>query len=547
MTDSTTITLLLPEIVLIASATLIYILGAFVPLRTWASWLALAALALAGVNLYGQHAFFRVETIVGSTEVVKILTESGPLAVDLFGYSMRWGILAVGALLILLTVRSRDFEQSAEEAASLLLMIAGLMLIAAANELILLFAGLELVSIPTYILLYIGRHDARGQESATKYFFLSILSSAILLYGFSFLYGVAGSTLLSHIAAAIGSTPVPGAEVGQFSPLLVPLALLMIFAGLAFRLAAVPFHFYAPDVYQGTSNANAALLSTLPKIAGLVVLARIGMTALPGWESLAWKVCLVLSVTTMTVGNILALWQTNLRRMLAYSSIAHAGYLLIGITVALAMLTPDFRTVGNAAADGFNGLGAATFYLLVYIAATVGTFASLVYLSSGTLADGTPKQIDTLDDIAGLNRSHPVVALLLAGFMFSLAGIPPLAGFWGKFTLLFGALTIEEAPQADGVSLRTWFIGLAVVAALNAAIAAAYYLRVIGTMYFHSATTTAPTSTHRKLGPALAMITCAALVVGIGLFPKSIVENTNRAGRSMNQRNAQPLAVADRP
>jgi NADH-quinone oxidoreductase subunit N len=546
MTDSQTISLLLPEIIVIASATLLYIAGAFVPLRSAASWLAALALGGAALALCSQGG--RLEMYA---EAMPKALSSGPLMIDLFGYTARWGILGVGLLLVMLMARSRDFEQSAEEAASLLLMIAGLMITATANELILLFVGLELVSIPTYILLYIGRHEARGQEAASKYFFLSILSSAILLYGFSFLYGAAGSTQLGNVAAALKSAAASAPDASKFVPMLMPLAMLMIFAGLAFRLAAVPFHFYAPDVYQGTSNANAALLSTLPKIAGLVVLARIAMTGLPGWESLAWKVCLVLSVLTMTVGNILALWQTNLRRMLAYSSIAHAGYLLIGVTVALAMVTPEFRTTASKAAEAFNGLGASTFYLLVYIAATIGAFASLVYLSSGVNSDGAPKQIDTLDDIAGLNRSHPVVALLLAGFMFSLAGIPPLAGFWGKFTLLFGALTIEEAPDfaaaSAGGSLRGWFIGLAIVAALNAAIAAAYYLRVIGAMYFRSANSANPHPTERKLGPALAMVACAALVLGIGLFPKSVVENTNRAGRSMNQRNAQPLAAADRP
>jgi NADH-quinone oxidoreductase subunit N len=544
MTDSQTISLLVPEIIVIASATLLYIAGAFVPLRSAASWLAAAALGGAALALCSQG-----EHLGMYAEAMPTARGSGPLMIDLFGYTARWGILGVGLLLVMLMARSRDFEQSAEEAASLLLMIAGLMIAATANELILLFVGLELVSIPTYILLYIGRHEAGGQEAASKYFFLSILSSAILLYGFSFLYGAAGSTHLDKVAAALKTAAAAGPDTGKFVPMLMPLAMLMIFAGLAFRLAAVPFHFYAPDVYQGTSNANAGLLSTLPKIAGLVVLARIAMTALPGWESLAWKVCLVLSVLTMTVGNILALWQTNLRRMLAYSSIAHAGYLLIGVTVALAMLTPEFRTTASKAAEAFDGLGASTFYLLVYIAATIGAFASLVYLSSGVNADGAPKQIDTLDDVAGLNRSHPVVALLLAGFIFSLAGIPPLAGFWGKFTLLASALTIKEAPDvtAAGSSLRGWFIGLAIVAALNAAIAAAYYLRVIGAMYFRSANSANPHPTERKLGPALAMVACATLVLGIGLFPWLVAENMNRAGRSMNQRTVQPLAVADRP
>ncbi|MCC7086760.1 MAG: NADH-quinone oxidoreductase subunit N [Pirellulales bacterium] len=541
MTDSHTISLLLPEIIVIASATLLYIAGAFVPLRSAANWLAALAIGAAALALCSQG-----DRLGMYAEVAPAATSSGPLAVDLFGYTARWGILGVGLLLVMLTTRSHDFEQSAEEAASILMMLAGLMLASAASELILLFAGLELVSIPTYIVLYIDRHNARGQEAASKYFFLSILSSAILLYGFSCLYGVGGSTRLAEIAAALNGPIANGNAGGQFSAWLVPLAMLMIFAGLAFRLAAVPFHFYAPDVYQGTSNANAALLSTVPKIAGLVVLSRIAITGFPGWESLAWKACLVLSVLTMTVGNILALWQTNLRRLLAYSSIAHAGYLLIGVSVALAMRSPEFHTAGNAAADAFNGLGAAVFYLLVYMAATVGAFASLVYLSSGTDNDGTPKQIDTLDDIAGLNRSQPVISLLLAAFMFSLAGIPPLAGFWGKFALLFGALTIEEAPQTGGISLRGWFVALAVIAVLNAAIAATYYLRVIGALYFRSATTSAAVG-QRKLGPAFCILVCAILVFGIGLFPKSVVQSTNRAGRSMSQANAQPLAELHRP
>ena len=294
-------------------------------------------------------------------------------------------------------------------------MLAGLMIVATANELILLFVGLELVSIPTYILLYVGRHDSRGQEAASKYFFLSILSSAVLLYGFSFLYGAAGSTRLDKIAAAV-SRASDAIRRSAVRSVLVPLAMLLMFAGLAFRLTAVPFHFYAADVYQGTSNANAGVLSTLPKIAGLAALARILLAALPGWETLGWKVVLVVSVLTMTLGNILALWQNNIRRLLAYSSIAHAGYLLIGVAVALAFRTAAPTPAGVSAATptvaaattasdksandettatakpapsadsavaGVDGLGAAMFYLAVYIFATLGTFAALVYLSHG--------------------------------------------------------------------------------------------------------------------------------------------------------------------
>src|SRR5262245_11871525 len=329
MTDSTTIYLLVPEIGLIAAATIIYVAGAFWRLRAGASWLALAALVVAGGCLYAQdHA---------NSPWNAAASVSGPLAIDLFGYTARWVIIAVGLALILMTSRQDADPQRPEEAASILLLLAGLMIVAAANELILLFLGLELVSIPTYVVLYVGRHDARGQEAASKYFFLSILSSAVLLYGFSFLYGAGGSTRLSQIAATLSS---PG-DSASLAETLVPLGLLFTFGGLAFRLTAAPFHFYAPDVYAGPSHANAGLLATLPKIAGLLALARIGLTALPGWEALGWKVVLIVSVVTMTLGNVVALWQTNIRRLLAYSSIAHAGYLLVGVAVALAARTAE--------------------------------------------------------------------------------------------------------------------------------------------------------------------------------------------------------------
>lgn len=533
MTDSTTIYLLIPEIVLIAAATLIYMAGAFWRLRAAASWLALVSLVVTGGFLYVQ------DTQATSPWHVAAASASGPLAVDLFGHVARWVILTIGLALVLMTSRAEADPQRPEEAASILLMLAGLMLVAAAGELILIFVGLELVSVPTYVVLYVGRHDARGQEAASKYFFLSILSSAVLLYGFSFLYGVGGSTRLSQIAATLSS---PG-DSASLAETLVPLGLLFTFGGLAFRLTAAPFHFYAPDVYQGTSNANAGLLATLPKIAGLLALARIGLTALPGWEALGWKVVLVASVVTMTLGNVLALWQNNIRRLLAYSSIAHAGYLLIGVAVALAAKTADSGVASSDAGSLLSGergagLGAASFYLFVYMLATLGTFAALVYLSR----DDAP--VDSLDQLGGLNRTHPVVALLIAAFMFSLAGIPPLAGFWGKFALLYSALTLPESSR-DGLALRPWFIGLAIVTVLNAAIGAAYYLRVIGAMYFRPSHA-AVQPKQRGLGPILAMGLCVATVIGVGFLPGRFLEIAVRGGQSISPASLAP-AAAQRP
>jgi len=197
-------------------------------------------------------------------------------------------------------------------------MLAGLMIVATANELILLFVGLELVSIPTYVLLYVGRHDSRGQEAASKYFFLSILSSAVLLYGFSFLYGAAGSTRLDKIAAGI-SLATAAASSSGFSTVLVPVAILLMFAGLAFRLTVVPFHFYAADVIKEPATPTPDCFRRCQKIGRSSGIVQNSARSIARLGNAGWKVVLVVSVLTMTLGNVLALWQNNLRRLLAYS------------------------------------------------------------------------------------------------------------------------------------------------------------------------------------------------------------------------------------
>ncbi|KKK62458.1 hypothetical protein LCGC14_3004130, partial [marine sediment metagenome] len=352
--------LLIPECVLIAVAVAIYVAGAFVEAPKRWSWIAVAGILAAAVALALQ----------GGPSVV-----DGPLTGDSLAYFARWMALAFGALLVLLASRPLATPGTPEYVGSLLLAIAGLMLVGGASELVLLFLGLELISIPTYILLYLGRRDSANQdpasqdsasqESAAKYFYLSILASAMLLYGFSFFYGTTGSTDLAAVHGA-GDVSAGFAD-------LTKVVLVLIIAGLGFKIAAVPFHFYAPDVYQGTTHANAAMLSVLPKAAGFVALVRLVVVAMPGMESYSWRIALVLSVATMTFGNVVALWQDNLRRLLAYSSIAHAGYMLIGLAVAAAS-----NATGVPA--GLDGVGALLFYLCVYTAATIGTFAVLDYL-----------------------------------------------------------------------------------------------------------------------------------------------------------------------
>lgn len=486
---SQTVLFLLPEIALVAVATLILVGGAFVQSRGNWSWLAGAGLAAAGLLL-----------AEGRPSDVSAVVEA-----DGLGQFIRWLAIVVGLLLVLLSARMAAAAQAAEIMGSLLLLLSGLMISAVSQDLIMLFLGLELISIPTYVLLSLARAEPNSQEVSTKYLLLSILSSALLLYGFSFLYGVGGSTDLALIAGKLSADD-------SLRPLAV-LALVLVFAGFGFRLAAAPFHFYAPDVYEGTNHACAALLSIVPKLAALVGLVRVTLTAMPGLASYGWGVALMLSLVSMTLGNTLALWQDNVRRMMAYSSIAHGGYVLMGLTVAFA------ASGGAQAAPTFDGAAAALFYLTVYAVATAGAFAALAYLRTGK------QEIDSVEQLAGAGRTAPLASAALAIFMFSLAGIPPLAGFWGKFTLFTGVMGVRNGALAQ--PLESWFLALAVVGVLNAAIGAAYYLRVIAVLFFKPAS--AADHGRGGAGALLAALLAAVATVWLGLFPGPLVETASRA------------------
>jgi NADH-quinone oxidoreductase subunit N len=495
--SSSTINYLLPEIVLIGMAVLIYIAGAFLHVQKAWSWMALAGIVLSMLCLGRQD----------------VAADNGILQSDGFGLYIRWLTLSLGFLLVLLNFRPLVGNGTPEGIGSLLLVLAGSMLVGSANDLILLFVALELISIPTYILLYLGPGDVGCQESAVKYFFLSILASAILLYGFSFIYGVTGTMNLDGMRTAFQNFE----EMPVGFPNLAKLALLLTFAGLSFRLAAVPFHFYAPDIYQGTTNQNAALLSVIPKVAGLAVLVRLVWAAMPDLGPVAWQIALALAILSMTLGNTMALWQDNVRRMMAYSSISHAGYLLIGLSVALA--------TRNNPPNNWDGIAALLFYLCVYSAATIGTFAMLEFL-------GQPdRRVDGIDELAGLGRTKPISAAMIAVFMFSLTGIPPLAGFWGKL-LVFGSALNVNAESDGAVNMKMWFVILAIVGVVNATISAGYYLRIVGVMYFR------PSSTVPKaeggLGTLTAAIICVLFtaILGVymsGLYPGALLQASNHA------------------
>jgi NADH-quinone oxidoreductase subunit N len=494
-----TLLILLPEILLLLTATVMMTAAAFVRLaRT--TWVAVSTVAL-GLALI---------VLLGISQQ-SVDPYSAVALNDALSQYARLVLLLSGLIVLAMAHDQVDSARAGEFFGSLLIMDAGAMLVAASNELVFLFAGLELVSIPTYLLLYLPRRSATTQEAATKYFFLSIFSSGLLLFGLAYLYGLCGVSNMKALAFLANRT------VDFPQPQLGLLAVVFVIAGLGFRVAAVPFHFYAPDVYQGSPTVLAALLSWVPKAIGFLAMLRtvtpIVSAAGPGPLAhqavlLAW----IIAVVTMTLGNTVALAQDNLRRLLAYSSIAHAGYLMIGVALAF-QNDPDPDKVSL-----YLGGEGILFYLTAYALMTLGAFGVIVLLS-------TPERpVDTIDQLAGLARTRPVSALAMAVCLFSLAGIPPLAGFWGKFELF--AAAFAASVGADG-RLFWW---LAVIAVLNSAVGAYYYLRIVVGMYLRDPVPGAEPLSSRPAWPtALAVTACAGLTIFFGLLPAPVARATREA------------------
>jgi NADH-quinone oxidoreductase subunit N len=501
LSDANTIVSLLPEIVLVLCATGILVAGTFYnAARLW-PWLAVGAYVLAAGTLCWLEA--------GRWTASESAQFFGPLVSDPLAFLWRHLSLIVGILFSLHAASRRDLRLQSEIQGLLMLLVAGMLIACRANELALAFLSLELVSIPTYVLLYLGRKDQANAEATTKYFYLSIFSSAVFVYGLTFLYGVAGTTWIT--SAQGPSLQAALSEAGQLSTV----GLILALVGLGFKIAAVPFHFYAPDVYQGTTYTNAAVLSVAPKIAGMVVMTRLLVVGFSAHPELMWQLTCTLALLTMTLGNVCALWQKNLRRLMAYSSIAHGGYLLIGITVASAAIAERLP---------FGGIAAVSFYMFAYSVATIGVFTSLACYQSAE-----DSEVYSVEQLSGFSRRHPWHAAALAVFLLSLTGIPPLVGFWGKLALLLSALARGMTPASGAYAF--WFVLLAVAGAINAAVAAAYYLRVIAVMYF--GTDDARRTTQVRAAPSMplqiAALLCVTLVVGLGVEQRPLSDWAQRA------------------
>ncbi len=448
-----------PEIIMTISATVLLILELIFKNK---GVLAFIAVATAAVVLY---------TIPSSHGQ----TFGGMFISDTYStyFKLIFMINLVLTILISLRYIQREKAEYGEYYSLLLFATSGMMLMASAKDLIILYLGLELMALSTYILAGIKRHDIKSNEAAIKYFLLGAFSSALLLYGISLIYGMTTTTDIYKIAASLQNSSTPSL------PLL--LSMILIAAAFLFKIAAAPFHMWAPDVYEGAPTSITAFMSVGPKAAGFAVIGRVFYIAFQSIQT-DWTAILIgVAILTMAVGNILALVQTNIKRMLAYSSIAHAGYMLIGII-------PGTQ----------ESMSAMMVYMLIYAFMNIGAFAIVILLEKG----------EELSDYEGLSKSRPLVAALMLIFMFSLTGIPPTAGFIGKFNLFMAAIKAGY----------TWLV---VIAVMFSAMSAYYYLRVVMNMYMKEMKEEAAITPSPSLG--LAILITVLMVFVIGIMPSVVI------------------------
>jgi len=396
---------------------------------------------------------------------------SNLLIVDGYATFFRILVLSIGILAVLLSYKylDRELAETGEYHALLLFCVAGQCLMVASNDLIMIFIGLEISSIATYILAGYLRNDKRNNESALKYFLLGSFATAFLLYGIAVIYGIAGSTKLDEIRTALSQPGVSTAAVAVAAALMI--------VGLGFKVSGAPFQMWAPDVYQGAPAPVSVFMATGPKAAAFAVFLRIFMTSFQqissDWEPLIW----ISALLSMTIGNFAALTQNNLKRLMAYSAIAHAGYILVAFA---------------ARSDG--GAAAVMFYLAAYALMNIGAFAVIIHIC------GKGEKNLRVEDLAGLGRTQPFVAALLTVFLLSLIGVPLTGGFFGKFYIFRAAL-------------QSNLVWLTVLGLLNSAVAAYYYLRFMVVMYMYE-----PGEVANSLEPLSPGLRAALVLPAIGTF-----------------------------
>jgi len=426
----------LPELFLTLSAIALLLLGAIRRdnIAGGVTALAIVAMGLTAL-LIALQSGDRMETF------------GGMFVIDAFSKYTKLMVLLASAATLAMSRSWLKAEQLDSPEYPVLVMFAtlGMLMMISANNLIALYLGLELQSLALYVLAASQRESARATEAGLKYFILGSLASGMLLYGSSLVYGFGGTTGFDALSHALNQQSPVGAA---HAPIGVVVGMVFIMAGLAFKISAVPFHMWAPDVYEGAPTPVTAFFAVAPKIAAFSLLIRV-LTGPFGGMAAEWQqVIIFVSIASMIFGSFGALSQHNIKRMMAYSSIGHVGYGLIGLAV------------GDQA-----GIRAVLIYLAIYLAMNAGGFAVILSMRQ------KGRSLEAIDDLAGLSKTHPLMALSLAIFMFSMAGIPPLAGFWGKWMVFMAAID-------------RGYIALSVIGVLTSVVGAVYYLRIIKVMYF---------------------------------------------------------------
>ena len=475
---------ILPELFLACVAMALLLLGVFQKeeerqkTATLISYLAVISLGLT---------FILVIMLSGR----KMLAFDGMFTTDLFAAFFKELVLFASAISLVISQRYLNAQQIARFEYPILVLFAslGMMLMISANSLIALYLGLELQSLALYVLAAFQRDETRSTEAGLKYFVLGAVASGMLLYGSSLVYGFAGTVAFDGLAQQLGNASADAPGLGLI------VGIVFILAGLSFKVSAVPFHMWTPDVYEGAPTPVTAFFAVAPKIAAVALFVRV--MAGPFGDLVAqWQQIIVfISIASMLLGAFAAVNQRNIKRLMAYSSIGHIGYTLIGLAV------------GNA--TGVRGI---LIYMTIYMFMNLGTFTCILCMSR------KGRMVEDIDDLKGLSKSHPGVALALTIFMFSMAGIPPLAGFFGKLYIFLAAIESE-------------LYALAIIGVLSSVVAAFYYLRIIKLMYFDEASE----AFDRPMGRELSVILVVTAVFTLFFFvsPEPLVGNAAAAAAAL--------------
>jgi NADH-quinone oxidoreductase subunit N len=467
----------LPELLLAGGAMLMLMVGVSIHQSARSAYI---------VNAWCIAVLVMVAAVLIAIPPGRSVLFNGSFVVD--DYARFLKLLAIigsaGALTLSLDYLTVDRQQKFEYGVLFLLSTLGMMMLISANDLIALYLGLELMSLPLYVVAASNRDSVRSTEAGLKYFVLGALSSGMLLYGASLIYGFTGTVGFAGIAKATAS----GANIGLI------FGLVFLFAGFCFKISAVPFHMWTPDVYEGAPTPVTAFFAAAPKVAGIAIFVRATVVAFPGITHEWQQIVVFVSIASMALGAFAAIGQKNIKRLMAYSSIGHMGFALVGLAAG----TPE-------------GVQGVLVYMSIYVAMTLGTFACILSMRRDGML------VENISDLAGLARTHPTMAFFLAMLLFSLAGIPPLAGFFAKFYVFLAAI-------------KAGLYVLAVIGVLTSVVGAFYYLTIVKIMYFDE-----PAKSFQSMPGLLRLVLCAGGLVNMLFFayPGPLLDAATVAAKSL--------------